>query len=69
MSLDPPRLSGFRTDSDSDFAFAFNDANFSDRLLRIEIVPDLCKSDEAAEVGPNRKRRREEIIMSQVDGN
>lgn len=67
MSLDPPRLSGFRTDSDSDFAFAFNDANFSDRLLRIEIVPDLCKSDEAAEVGPNRKRRREEIIMSQVD--
>ncbi|KAE9451993.1 hypothetical protein C3L33_16099, partial [Rhododendron williamsianum] len=40
MSSDPPRLSGFRTDSDSDFAFAFNDANFSDRLLRIEIVPD-----------------------------
>ncbi|CAK9163023.1 unnamed protein product [Ilex paraguariensis] len=54
--------------SDSDFGFAFNDSNFSDRVLRIEIVPDLpdTKSDgegcsSIAEWARNRKRRREEI--------
>ncbi|XP_009617879.1 BTB/POZ domain-containing protein POB1-like [Nicotiana tomentosiformis] len=53
----------------SDFAFAFNDSNFSDRILRIEIVPDLpdCKTGcEGCSGGiddwaRNRKRRREEI--------
>ncbi|KAL3498948.1 hypothetical protein ACH5RR_041680 [Cinchona calisaya] len=55
--------------SDSNFAFAFNDSNFSDRVLRIEILPDLpdSKSDDAdgfttiADWARNRKRRREEI--------
>lgn len=55
--------------SDSDFAFAFNDSNFSDRVLRIEIIPDLpeTKSDgeggctSIADWARNRKRRREEI--------
>nr|POF19874.1 isoform 2 of btb/poz domain-containing protein pob1 [Quercus suber] len=54
--------------SDSDFAFAFNDSNFSDRVLRIEIIPDLpetksngdgCTS--IADWARNRKRRREDI--------
>lgn len=54
--------------SDSDFAFAFNDSNFSDRLLRIEIVADLPESkgdgegcNSIADWARNRKRRREEI--------
>lgn len=53
---------------DSDFGFAFNDSNFSDRVLRIEIIPDLpdSKSDgdacsSIADWARNRKRRREEI--------
>lgn len=53
---------------DSNFAFAFNDSNFSDRVLRIEILPDLpdSKSDPdgcttIADWVRNRKRRREEI--------
>ncbi|XP_021300179.1 BTB/POZ domain-containing protein At2g46260-like isoform X2 [Herrania umbratica] len=53
---------------DSDFGFAFNDSNFSDRVLRIEIMPDLpetkaggdgCSS--IADWARNRKRRREDI--------
>ncbi|EXC43993.1 hypothetical protein L484_000083 [Morus notabilis] len=54
--------------SDSDFFFAFNDSNFSDRILRIEIIPDLpeTKSDgegctSLADWTGRRKRRREEI--------
>ncbi|KAL5747600.1 hypothetical protein ACOSQ2_024897 [Xanthoceras sorbifolium] len=53
---------------DSDFGFAFNDSNFSDRVLRIEIVSDLpeTKSDgdgcsTIADWARNRKRRREDI--------
>ncbi|KAJ0105468.1 hypothetical protein Patl1_17593 [Pistacia atlantica] len=53
---------------DSDFGFAFNDSNFSDRVLRIEIVPDLPDSKSEgdsfstiADWVRNRKRRREEI--------
>jgi len=55
-------------DSESDFGFAFNDSNFSDRILRIEIIPDLpeSKSDgegcsTIADWARHRKRRREEI--------
>eukprot|EP00257_Ricinus_communis_P020844 XP_015580181.1 BTB/POZ domain-containing protein POB1-like [Ricinus communis] len=54
--------------SDPDFAFAFNDSNFSDRVLKIEIIPDLPenKSDgdpctSIADWARNRKRRREDI--------
>ncbi|KAK2664206.1 hypothetical protein Ddye_002780 [Dipteronia dyeriana] len=53
---------------DSDFGFAFNDSNFSDRVLRIEVVSDLpeTKSDgegcsTIADWARNRKRRREDI--------
>jgi hypothetical protein len=60
--------SGSGSVSDSDFAFAFNDSNFSDRVLRIEIIPDFpdTKSDgegctSIAVWARNRKRRREEI--------
>ncbi|KAK0586267.1 hypothetical protein LWI29_003908 [Acer saccharum] len=53
---------------DSDFGFAFDDSNFSDRVLKIEIVSDLpeTKSDgegcsTIADWARNRKRRREDI--------
>ncbi|EPS58340.1 hypothetical protein M569_16475 [Genlisea aurea] len=47
------------------FSFAFNDANFSDRILRIEILPDMLgtKSDtdgDFLEWARNRKRRRDD---------
>ncbi|KAK9074288.1 hypothetical protein SSX86_006885 [Deinandra increscens subsp. villosa] len=51
-----------------DFGFAFNDRNFSDRVLHIEIVPeplvstsggDGCSS--LADWARNRKRRREDV--------
>ncbi|CAH8383741.1 unnamed protein product [Eruca vesicaria subsp. sativa] len=46
---------------DGDFGFAFNDSNFSDRLLRIEIMggpSDFCTS--IADWARFRKRRRED---------
>ncbi|KAE8712777.1 BTB/POZ domain-containing protein POB1 [Hibiscus syriacus] len=53
---------------DPDFGFAFDDSNFSDRILRIEIMPDLpeTKSDgdgcsSIADWARNRKRRREDF--------
>ncbi|KAG8382173.1 hypothetical protein BUALT_Bualt05G0049200 [Buddleja alternifolia] len=52
----------------SDFAFAFNDVNFSDRLLRIEILPESPGSkpepdDSLADWARNRKRRRDEHLF------
>ncbi|KAI4338702.1 hypothetical protein MLD38_023727 [Melastoma candidum] len=54
--------------SDSDFAFAFNNSNFSDRDLRIEILPDFpyYKHDPGASTSisdwaRNRKRRRDDL--------
>ncbi|WOG90390.1 hypothetical protein DCAR_0209634 [Daucus carota subsp. sativus] len=63
-----------RVGSPPDFAFAFNDKNFSDRILRIEIVADNFGTENVAEdefdavdeVGGHRKRRREEIKNDQV---
>lgn len=53
---------------DGDFGFAFNDSNFSDRVLRIEIVaespearPDGDGCTSLADWARNRKRRREDI--------
>ncbi|KAK2995807.1 hypothetical protein RJ640_006146 [Escallonia rubra] len=53
---------------DGDFGFAFNDSNFSDRILRIEIVaesPETRSDGEGcqslADWARNRKRRREDI--------
>lgn len=53
----------------SDFGFAFNDVNFSDRILRIEILPDLPgeKSDPDDSIGDwarNRKRRRNDQLSN-----
>ncbi|KAK2650138.1 hypothetical protein Ddye_017627 [Dipteronia dyeriana] len=54
--------------SDGDFGFAFNDSNFSDRLLRIEIMedslddsPDGDGCNSIADWARHRKRRREDI--------
>ncbi|CAI0444653.1 unnamed protein product [Linum tenue] len=55
--------------ADSDFGFAFNDQNFSDRILNLEIIPDVPESKidggdgcgTLTEWARDRKRRREEI--------
>lgn len=54
--------------SDADFGFAFNDSNFSDRLLRIEIMGDVADANPDSEActsvadwARHRKRRREEV--------
>ncbi|XP_004306705.1 PREDICTED: BTB/POZ domain-containing protein POB1-like [Fragaria vesca subsp. vesca] len=54
--------------TDADFAFAFNDSNFSDRLLRIEIMgdspesrPDSEACTSIADWARHRKRRREDF--------
>ncbi|XVE73771.1 hypothetical protein DITRI_Ditri11bG0144400 [Diplodiscus trichospermus] len=59
--------------SDGDFGFAFNDFNFSDRLLRIEIMggpPDCLPDGEGctsiADWARHRKRRREDIKKENV---
>lgn len=53
---------------DGDFGFAFNDSNFSDRTLQIEIIaesPETRSDGEGcqslADWARNRKRRREDI--------
>ncbi|KAK7258550.1 hypothetical protein RIF29_24130 [Crotalaria pallida] len=58
--------------SDADFAFAFNDSNFSDRILRIEIMSDPLDtrpdSDSCATIADwarHRKRRREDVIKKE----
>lgn len=60
-----PEYSPSRT-RDPDFGFAFNDSNFSDRLLQIEIMADSSDTDSLhsqslADWARNRKRRREDI--------
>ncbi|XP_062090583.1 BTB/POZ domain-containing protein POB1-like [Humulus lupulus] len=59
--------------SDADFAFAFNDSNFSDRQLRIEIMGDTpetrLESDACTSIADwarHRKRRREDIKKENV---
>ncbi|XP_027337850.1 BTB/POZ domain-containing protein POB1-like isoform X1 [Abrus precatorius] len=59
--------------SDADFAFAFNDSNFSDRVLRIEIIadpvdarPDSDGCTTIADWARHRKRRREDIKKENV---
>lgn len=54
--------------ADADFGFAFNDSNFSDRVLRIEILgdppenrPDSEACISIADWARHRKRRREDI--------
>lgn len=58
---------------DGNFGFAFNDSNFSDRLLRIEIVAGLLDSQpygeglsSVADWARHRKRRREDIIKKEI---
>ncbi|KAM1563775.1 hypothetical protein EV2_039323 [Malus domestica] len=67
----PSGLAGESGGSDKevqDFAFAFNDRNFSDRVLVIEIVPDSPEAkldvvgcSTVSDWARNRKRRRAEI--------
>ncbi|CAN7062489.1 unnamed protein product [Brassica oleracea var. botrytis] len=56
--------------SEADFGFAFNDSNFSDRLLRIEIMgrgsnPDAEGYGSIADWARRRKRRREDTIKKE----
>ncbi|WCJ22365.1 BTB/POZ/Kelch-associated protein [Euphorbia peplus] len=68
-----PLYSRGHSSTDGDFGFAFNDSNFSDRVLRIEIMGDLpdnrsdgegCTS--IADWARYRKRRREDIKKDNV---
>ncbi|GMY23815.1 BTB/POZ domain-containing protein POB1-like [Fagus crenata] len=59
--------------ADADFGFAFNDSNFSDRQLRIEIMgdqpeirPDSDGCTSIADWARHRKRRREDIKKDNV---
>ncbi|KAM3289829.1 BTB/POZ domain-containing protein POB1 [Capsicum chacoense] len=56
---------GYGPNTESDFAFAFNDSNFSDRILMVQIVPDSKSDGEGCssivDWARKRKRRREEI--------
>ncbi|MCD9639543.1 hypothetical protein HAX54_024126 [Datura stramonium] len=59
---------GYGLGTESDFGFAFNDSNFSDRILVVEIVPDSPDSksngdgcSSVVDWARKRKRRREEI--------
>ncbi|CAE6078863.1 unnamed protein product [Arabidopsis arenosa] len=63
-----PDFTRHGSSSDGDFGFAFNDSNFSDRLLRIEIMggPSDSRSEvegctSIADWARHRKRRREDI--------
>lgn len=76
--FDPPLTSNMESSDsndvgsrDADFGFAFNDSNFSDRTLRIEILPDdnSPKSFSGDDVSRSlsdwarhRKRRREDVV-------
>lgn len=68
MDSDYSRGGASSSSSDADFGFAFNDSNFSDRILRIEIMDDSVetRSDSdgcttIADWARHRKRRREDI--------
>jgi hypothetical protein len=60
---------GYESGSDFDFSFAFDNNNFSDRVLKVEIIPDLSEGKSngkgctsiAILAGGNKKRQREEI--------
>ncbi|WVY95128.1 hypothetical protein V8G54_034216 [Vigna mungo] len=59
--------------SDADFGFAFNDSNFSDRILHIEIMADLDQASPNFEGCTtildwvrHRKRRREDVQKDNV---
>lgn len=65
---------GNRSPKDGNFGFAFNDSNFSDRILRIEIMaagPSDCNSDgdgggcSLLDWAHHRKRRREDVKKDQ----
>ncbi|XP_010466718.1 PREDICTED: BTB/POZ domain-containing protein At4g01160-like [Camelina sativa] len=53
--------------SDGDFGFAFNNVNFSDRLLRIEITSgsgEVSSSSSVVDLVTNRKRKREDTHVA-----
>ncbi|CAL5397642.1 unnamed protein product [Camellia sinensis] len=58
---------------DGDFGFAFNDSNFSDRVLRVEIMADSPETQldgegchSLADWARHRKRRREDVKKDKV---
>ncbi|XP_052211592.1 BTB/POZ domain-containing protein POB1-like [Diospyros lotus] len=72
LDLFDPRT-GMDYSPNGDFGFAFNDSNFSDRVLRIEIVadpPESCSDGDTclslANWDRHRKRRREDVKKDNV---
>lgn len=68
MESDCPSYNSSGVNGPANFAFAFNDSNFSDRVLRIEIMAGSAESksegdgcESIADWAKNRKRRREGV--------
>lgn len=68
MEADSPSYNSSGANGPANFAFAFNDSNFSDRILRIEIMAGSAESksegegcESIADWAKNRKRRREGV--------
>ncbi|XP_050375672.1 BTB/POZ domain-containing protein POB1-like [Argentina anserina] len=62
------------SEPEPDFIFAYNDPNFSDRVLRIEIIPDASDSQSdgdacvsISDCARNRKRRRAESTTQSAE--
>ncbi|XP_057454732.1 BTB/POZ domain-containing protein At2g46260-like [Lotus japonicus] len=60
------------TSSESDFGFAFNDINFSDRLLRIEVINEnpgvtTANSDGVTTTWARHSKRRRENVSDLID--
>lgn len=56
--MDPEGCSSGGMSAPTTYTFAFNDSNFSDRVLRIEVVATSEKNDASGTSARQKKRRR-----------
>lgn len=64
--MDPEGCSSGGMSAPTIFTFAFNDSNFSDRVLRIEVVATSEKNDASGTSARQKKRRRADRTTEQV---
>ncbi|KAL1540198.1 Boi protein, variant 2 [Salvia divinorum] len=68
--MDPTYTSSPSASRDPDFGFAFNDSNFSDRVLRIEILADCAEDDGCKTLADwalrKSKRRRGDVTKKET---
>lgn len=63
--MDPEGCSSGGMSAPTIFTFAFNDRNFSDRVLRIEVVATSEKNDASGTSARQKKRRRADRTTEQ----